>query len=301
MPITTTSLIEEFLDADIEFSLLASGIRQYEIPHPSSGLLANAKFFNHPEWAKKYFDACHRDDAFKERWQAAAGSWDNKIVVDIGCGPGNLFATLGGSPRLLIGVDISEGALGMAQQLGYTPILADAHNLPLQSGFADIVAVNATLHHCDDMQKVLMEAARLVRPGGKLVIDHDPQKTAWDYQGIMLWLYHMRLWVYQLFLPGLHVPRDERLVALSTELHHCPGDGVTSELFLSLRTLGFEVNLYPHNHTVGAEALQHELGIPPHWRYRLGQRLSGINPDSSEAALSLMCVAKRRSELSSHG
>lgn len=292
----TVSSIEEFLDSDFECNLLVSGIRQYEIYHPSSGLLANAQYFNHPEWAETYFEACHRDDCFRERWQAAVGSWDNKIVVDIGCGPGNLFATLGGSPSLLIGVDISEGALSMAQTLGYTPVLADAHNLPLQSGFADIVAVNATLHHCDDMQKVLMEAARLVRPGGTLVLDHDPQKSAWNYRGIMLWLYNIRLRVYQLFLPGLHVPRDERMAALSTELHHHPGDGVTPELFLSLQSLGFEVNLYPHNHTVGANALQHELGIPPHWRYRLGQRLSGINPHSSEAALSLMCVAKQASD-----
>jgi len=92
------------------------------------------------------------------------GSWDGKIVVDVCCGPGNLFASLGGSPRLVIGIDISKGGLQMAKQLGYIPILADAQHLPLASGFADIVTLNAALHHCDDMAKVLAEAARLVRP-----------------------------------------------------------------------------------------------------------------------------------------
>ncbi len=34
------------------------------------------------------------------------------LGVDIGCGPGNLYATLGGSPKLLIGVDISRTSCG---------------------------------------------------------------------------------------------------------------------------------------------------------------------------------------------
>ena len=70
-----------------------------------------------------YFKACHRDPAFIDRWKQATGSWDNKIVVDIGCGPGNVFASLGGSPSLLVGVDVSFGALKMAKSIGYTPLL----------------------------------------------------------------------------------------------------------------------------------------------------------------------------------
>src|ERR1700730_1083438 len=139
---------------------------------------ANAVYFDNHVWASEYFRACHRDDAFKDRWQAAIGSWNDKVIVDVGCGPGNLFATLGGKPKALIGVDVSKGALGMAKEIGYMPLQADAHNLPLVSEFADIVALNATLHHCDAMATVLREAARLVRPGGILICDHDPQLTA---------------------------------------------------------------------------------------------------------------------------
>lgn len=46
-------------------------------------------------------------------------SWDNKIVVDIDCGPGKLYASIKGSQRVLIGVDVSRGALEMAQKIGY--------------------------------------------------------------------------------------------------------------------------------------------------------------------------------------
>jgi SAM-dependent methyltransferase len=257
-------------------------------------LIANQYYFGKSEWAKGYFDACHRSDEFRERWLAATGSWDSKIIVDIGCGPGNVYATVGGFPKLLIGIDVAEASLKMAQEIGYLPLQADAHDIPLVSEFADIVVVNATLHHCTNMPQVLAEAARLVRPGGILVVDHDPQQYAWNYRGIGMVLYQVRHWIYHHFLPGLDMPKDERIHALATETHHKPGSGVTEELFLNvLLPLGFSLNFFPHNHTVGAEALSGVIGKLPHWRYRLGQRLSGLNPDLPEAALSLMCVARR--------
>jgi len=294
-----TQILQEYLSWDKTVSFNKNAIPECLIPNPSCWLLANSYYFGHPEWAKNYFDSCHRHANFKERWIAATGGWDNKIVIDIGCGPGNLYATLGGTPKILIGVDVSRGALEMAKEIGYSPLLADAQNLPFVSKFADIVAVNATLHHCDDMSKALSEAARLVRLGGLLVIDHDPQLTAWNFKGIAMLFYKVRLAIYKMFLSNLHIPKEERLCALSTETHHKPGDGVTPNLFRSiLEPMGFEVKLYPHNHTVGADVLSGNIGKPPHWRYRLGQFLSGINPYSSEAALSLMCIAQRYKDIS---
>ncbi|WP_346291457.1 class I SAM-dependent methyltransferase [Sphaerothrix gracilis] len=264
------------------------------IRNPTPELQANQHFFDTPQWAKNYFEACHRSAAFRERWLAAIGSWDDQIVVDIGCGPGNLYATLGGHPQLIIGVDVAAASLEMAQSLGYVPLLADAHDLPLKSEFADIVTLNATLHHCKDMQQVLQEAARLVRPGGLLVVDHDPQQYAWNYQGLGMAFYRLRHLIYRYFLPSLDMEKEERRHALATEIHHHPGGGVTAELFIkTLLPRGFSLNLYPHNQTVGAAVLEGCIGHPPHWRYRLGQRLSGLNPELPEAALSLMCIARR--------
>lgn len=292
-PQNLLSTLEPYLDVDHAVKVV-EGIPAAKIENPSPGLQANATYFGHPEWGKIYFESCHRDQAFQERWHAAAGPWDNKIVVDVGCGPGNVYANLGGTPRLLIGVDVSRGTLEMAQSIGYTPLLADAQQMPLRSHIADIVAVNATLHHCDNMVQALKESARLVRPGGTLIVDHDPQLTAWNYKGLAMLLYKCRLSAYRLFMPSLHVPRNERLKALDTEIHHCPGDGVTAEMFnRSLKPMGFDVGLYPHNQTIGEEVFRGEMGTPPHWRYRLGQKLSGVDPYSADAALSLMCVAHK--------
>jgi len=287
------SILTQYLESDSNLNLSQGTIPTGKIPNHSPAIQANSYYFGHSEWAKNYFEACHRDDKFKARWRSAIGSWDNKVVVDIGCGPGNLYASLGGKPQVLIGVDVSYGALEMAQRIGYTPLLADAHHLPFIAGFADVVALNATLHHCDDMAQVLAQAARLVRPGGILVTDHDPQRSAWDYKGIALFLWKMRLPWYRLIKRGGHASAEEQKWSLAGEVHHKPGDGMTPNLYYqTLEPVGFTVKLYPHNHTVGAEVLQGNYGRAA-WKYRFEQRLSGIKPDSPEAALSLMCIAKR--------
>jgi ubiquinone/menaquinone biosynthesis C-methylase UbiE len=266
-----------------------------EIPLASTtpGLAANVYYFNHPEWAEEYLTYCHRSDSFRSRWQAALGDVAGKVVVDIGCGPGNIFATLPGKPELLIGIDVAPKSLELAKQAGYTTVLADATSLPFQSGFADIVVLNAALHHCEDMEAILVEAARLVKPGGLLVTDHDPQLSAWDYKGLAKLLWNARLVVYKMMGQGMHKTDSQQQWGLACEIHHKPGHGVTKAFFENtLRPLGFEVAIYPHNHELGAEVLQGQKGKAEK-KYRIGNLLSGRNPDADTSALTLMCVARR--------
>lgn len=266
------------------------------LEHKTDAITANATYFGNMQWAQEYLDFCHRDAHFKSRWLAAAGDWTDKVVIDLGCGPGNIFATLGGKPRLLIGVDVAPGSLELAAKLGYTAVLADAAYTPFRSQVADIVAINASLHHCDDMAAVLREGARLVKPHGVLVTDHDPQLTAWDYKGLARLMWDARLWIYRAIGHGFHKTGSQQSWGLRTEVHHQPGDGVTKEFFHStLEPLGFEVRVYPHNHQIGADALRGVVG-PAQWKYRLGNVLSGRRPSSPTSALSLMCVARRRGD-----
>ena len=292
----TAENLDRFLDRARPTCLGDDGIRRAPIANETAALRANRDYFDNPKWAKCYFDGCHRDRRFAELWRRATGSWDGKIVVDIGCGPGNLFATVGGAPRVLIGVDVSTGALRMAAGIGYTPLLADAHDLPLRSGFADLVALNATLHHCDAMGDALAEAARLVRPGGRLVTNHDPQRSAWDFKGFGLLLWQAHFPIYRMMGRPGHTSMREQGLLVTSEVHHRPGRGVMRSLFQeTLAPLGFDVAIYPNNHNVGAEVLQGRYGLPQR-RIRLAQALSGINPRAPEAALSLMCVANKHRE-----
>jgi len=259
----------------------------------SQGMLANAYFFGHPVWATKYFQQESHNPFWASRWREAIPCWDDKVVVDIGCGPGNVYGTLGGRPALIIGVDISLNALTMAQQVGYTPLLADAQQLPLTSSFADIVTLNGTIHHCDDMGAVLSEAARLVRPGGLLVTDLDPQVSARNYRGLGLWFDHARRHPLRELMRSDQRRSDAEITTrAASEIHNfCPGDGLTPDLYHRiLAPMGFNVATYPHNHQIGADVFQGNCGQAP-WYIRAAQVLSGIEPNLKETAQSIMCVA----------
>jgi SAM-dependent methyltransferase len=288
------SILEPYLSPDASIFLNEEHLPACEIPSWTASMEANSYFFGHPIWGKEYFETSHRHDIFRDRWQAATGSWDEKVVVDLGCGPGNLYATVGGSPKVLIGVDISPGALKMAQQVGYVPLLADAHQLPLADGCADLVVANATIHHCDDMAQVLAEAARLVKPGGLLITDKDAQSTALNLRGLGLFLREIRFFFYWLFRSQYYLSPEYRTARRATETHNQnPGDGITPQVYYqTLEPLGFEVKVFPHNHDLGREVLAGKIGRMS-WKRRLAQRLSGIDPDLPASAQSILCIAKR--------
>ncbi|MEG4321763.1 MULTISPECIES: class I SAM-dependent methyltransferase [unclassified Microcoleus] len=297
MSLPANEQILRYLIPNSEIDWDEGAIPTCKIHNWTKGMQSNAYFFGHSLYSEKYLKTENCSKAFGERWQSAIGSWDNKVAIDVGCGPGNLYATIGGTPQLLIGIDISRGALEKAMQLGYTPILADAHNIPLIDNCADIVTLNAVLHHCDDMVKVLKEAARLVRPGGLLITDEDPQRTAWHHKGLGLLVNEARKLFPMYWLPGrasLYRSKQERALRLATEIHNQKsGDGVTPDLYYgTLEPLGFRIELYPHNHGVGAELFQGNYGRSP-LKYTLAQKLSGMDPNSREAAQSVMCIARK--------
>ena len=298
---STSTQLDAYLDKRAEIEKI-DGIVTARISNWTPGLRANEYYFSHPKWVHNWFTQVHRYPEFVDRWRTATGSWDGKIVVDIGCGPGNVYASVGGSPALIIGVDVARGSLSMAEKVGYVPLLADVQNLPLISGFADIVTACATIHHCDDMARVLSEAARLVRPGGILVTDHDPQLSAHDFKWPGLHLWNARIPIYRLMKRGGHSPEDdEQKWALATEIHHYPGDGVDAKLFQeTLQPAGFEVELYPHNNLVGAEVFKGRRGRAFRM-FRVTQRISRINPDLPSGAMTMMCVARRTSRRSEAG
>ncbi|WP_309739455.1 MULTISPECIES: methyltransferase domain-containing protein [unclassified Chamaesiphon] len=291
-----TSDISPYLIDSTAVKLDEHGIFTSHIGEMTVAMKANSEFFGHPVWGPEYFEESHRNETFRSRWQAAVGSLDGKIVVDIGCGPGNFYATVGGSPQVLIGVDVSYEGLKMAKQVGYTPLWADAQDLPLVNGFADVAIATATIHHCDDMAKVLSEAARILRPGGLLMTDLDPQVTAMHFKGLAAFMRKHRFKLYWLTRSPHYLSMEYRKLRIPCEAHNkIPGDGITPALYHQvLDPLGFEFKLYPHNHDLGAEVLEGNMGTLPS-RLRMLQKMSGIDSDSPEGAQSIMCIARKPS------
>jgi ArsR family transcriptional regulator len=111
-------------------------------------------------------------------WAAAMSSLMPALdVVDFGCGTGVLSVELARWARHVTAIDRSSTALAKAKaeaaRQGLTNITfleADLHALPLPSARIDLVVVSQSLHHVDSIEHVLAEGARLLKPGGKMVV-----------------------------------------------------------------------------------------------------------------------------------
>jgi SAM-dependent methyltransferase len=89
-------------------------------------------------------------------------------VVDLGCGSAPLQVVLAG--RDYVGLDTSEAELTAARAAGAGPLLrASAAAVPLRSASVDVVACSMSLMVFGPLPRVLMEIARVLRPGGLMV------------------------------------------------------------------------------------------------------------------------------------
>jgi 2-polyprenyl-6-hydroxyphenyl methylase/3-demethylubiquinone-9 3-methyltransferase len=93
------------------------------------------------------------------------------ILVDLGCGGGLLAPYAVAKGYRHIGVDLAPKSLQVAREHGTTPVRADVAHVPLADGTADVVAAGEILEHVPDPGAVVAEAARLLRPGGRLILD----------------------------------------------------------------------------------------------------------------------------------
>jgi SAM-dependent methyltransferase len=71
--------------------------------------------------------------------------------------------------------DASRPMLGRASTKGFATIQGDARSIPVGSGDIDAAVSVDAVHHLPDLGSVLGEVARVLRPGGVVVIrDFDP-------------------------------------------------------------------------------------------------------------------------------
>jgi len=127
-----------------------------------------------------YFSAAVRDAAI-----AHAYLRPEMTVADVGCGTGFLAEglalhvaqvhALDGSPAML---EAAQRNLGRFANVTYH--LTDGGALPLPDASVDAALANMYLHHCPDPAAALQEMARILRPGGRLVItDMDRHTNEW--------------------------------------------------------------------------------------------------------------------------
>ncbi len=115
---------------------------------------------------------------------AAAGIAPGAVVADVGTGTGFLAQAALDAGARVIGIDNSDGMLAqVAERLAGRPFEAragDTAALPLADGEVDAVLANMVLHHALDPVAAIHEMARVLKPGGRLVItDADTHSYEW--------------------------------------------------------------------------------------------------------------------------
>ena len=93
-------------------------------------------------------------------------------VVDLACGAGLVTLPLVGAGHRVIGVDFNAAACRQAGRNGLGAVRGDAFDLPLADGLADTVlnVEFAQSYDPEAVERMLHEAARVLRPAGRLVI-----------------------------------------------------------------------------------------------------------------------------------
>lgn len=98
-------------------------------------------------------------------------------LLDVGTGTGRMLELLGPLATRAIGVDQSREMLAIARAkleeagLRHCQVRqSDMYQLPFPSASVDCVVIHQVLHFAEDPAEVLSEAARTLRPGGRLVV-----------------------------------------------------------------------------------------------------------------------------------
>lgn len=100
---------------------------------------------------------------------------DRLRVADLGCGPGDVAALLAPQVQHVYAVDHNDRMLAacsarLADVANAEVVNADLAELPLGDGSVDAAMLMLVLHTIEAPAEVLSEAARIIRPGGVVVV-----------------------------------------------------------------------------------------------------------------------------------
>ena len=99
-------------------------------------------------------------------------------ALDVGTGTGHTAFAFAPAVAWVTAVDLTEAMLKQAERVrkdrGYGNVelrVADVHHLPFADGTFDLVTCRRAAHHFSSIDLALVEMRRVLKPGGRLVID----------------------------------------------------------------------------------------------------------------------------------
>lgn len=179
------------------------------------------------------------DHRWRRRTVQALGLAPGAAVLDLACGTGALADLARRAGYRVVGADISAGMLAGWTERG-TAVQCDASSLPFATASFDGVVSGYALRNFSDLPATLSEAARVVRPGGRVsVLEVATPPNPVVRAGHAIWFRR------GVPLVGAMFSDPAAYRYLPDSVAYLPGDAGLRELF---RTAGFS--------TVGRRLLQ---------------------------------------------
>jgi SAM-dependent methyltransferase len=95
---------------------------------------------------------------------------EHGVILDLGCGVKPYESLLARPGDRWVGVDNPPTMQGSYGRLTQADVFADCHQLPFADGYFDSVICTQVLEHVPEPERVLRETARVLRPGGVLIL-----------------------------------------------------------------------------------------------------------------------------------
>lgn len=122
--------------------------------------------------------AVHKDKVVLDRLIELAHVQPGDRVLDVATGTGHTAFAFAPHVCEVVATDVTPEMLSEGERLkadgGITNVefqLADAHDLPFEDESFDVVTCRRAAHHFVNIRRALCEMRRVLRPGGRLVID----------------------------------------------------------------------------------------------------------------------------------
>jgi ubiquinone/menaquinone biosynthesis C-methylase UbiE len=150
---------------------------------PADAYNVAAPYYDEWKW-QRFWQHCELPLIASEVSAFVGTGRHRNTLVDVGCGTGRYLRQLADQFNHSIGVDVSERMLAIASQYasGRRLLRAEATSLPLPSSSADLVLSTRVLSHVRRPEQAIAEMARVLRPGGLLILsdvaaEHDYNQT----------------------------------------------------------------------------------------------------------------------------
>jgi ubiquinone/menaquinone biosynthesis C-methylase UbiE len=117
------------------------------------------------------------DEAVEDALRAALADRPFRSLLDLGTGTGRMLELFGPQIERGLGIDLSRDMLALAQarldraELKHCSVRhGDIFNLAMAPDSFDVIIIHQVLHFLDDGARAIRDAARLLRPQGRLIV-----------------------------------------------------------------------------------------------------------------------------------